>query len=49
MKAIYNRGKFIVKVLPYFGVLSASMVPWWPNMILWVTTSPNPIDQQKAC
>jgi hypothetical protein len=43
MKAIYNRGKFIVKVLPYLGLLSASMVPWWSNMILGVTTRPNPM------
>ena len=43
MKVIYNRGNFIVKVLPCYGVLSASMVPWWSDMILWVTTRPNPM------
>jgi hypothetical protein len=42
--AIYNRGNFIVRLLPCYGVLSASMVPWWSVMILWVTTRPNPTD-----
>jgi hypothetical protein len=43
MKVIYNRGNFIVKVLPCYGVLSASMVPWWSVMIFLVTARPNPM------
>ncbi len=43
MKVIYNRGNFIVKVLPCPGVISASMVPWWSVMIFWVTARPNPM------
>jgi hypothetical protein len=43
MKVIYNRGNFIVKVLPFFGVLSAPIVSWWSVLILWVTARSNPM------
>jgi hypothetical protein len=45
-EVIYNCGNFIVKVLPCYGVLSVSMVPWWSVMIFWVTARANPMDSK---